>query len=57
MVKVRMLVSRTDAVRGSEIDVDAAEAERMVEAEQAEMVRGKSVERAVKKPKSEKAVK
>lgn len=57
MIKVKMLVSRTDAVRNSEIEVDADEAKRMVAAGQAEYVRSKKTERAIKTPKAEKAVK
>ena len=58
MVKVKLLVSRTGGQnRGDEIEVSADEAQRMIDAEQAVMVRTKKIERAVKKPVSEKAVK
>tara|TARA_R110002012_G_scaffold101777_4_gene241150 strand:- start:2743 stop:2919 length:177 start_codon:yes stop_codon:yes gene_type:complete len=58
MVKVTLLVSRTGGQnRGDEIEVSAEEAERMVDAEQCTLVRSEKVERAVKKAKSEKAVK
>ncbi len=57
MVKVKMLVSRTDANRGDTIDVSTDEAQRMVAAEQAVIVRTGKVERAVKSRKPEKAVK
>lgn len=59
-MKVKLLVSRggPDGIfnRGDEIDVSADEAQRMVEAEQAEIVRAAPVERAVKPAKAEKAV-
>lgn len=55
MVKVKMLVARTDAERGAEIEVSAVEAERMVDAGQCEIVREKRIETAVSKKKFEKA--
>lgn len=58
---VKLLVSRAtnDGAqnRGDEIDVSAEEAQALVEAGQAEMVRAAAVERAVSKNKAEKAVK
>lgn len=60
-MKVKLLVSRAGAGfvqnRGDEIDVPDAEAIRMIEAGQAEPVRTAAVERAVRAPRSEKAVK
>ena len=57
MPEVKMLVSRTDASRGETLTVDGAEAERMIAAGQAELVRGKKAERAVKPSRAEKALK
>jgi hypothetical protein len=57
MIKVKMLVSRTDATTGSVIEVSADEAKRMVDAGQCEIVRAAKVGRAVKSRKPEKAVK
>ena len=58
-MKVKLLVSRTGADgaqnRGDEIDVSPAEAKRMVDAGQCEIVRTAKAERAVPKPKAEKA--
>lgn len=60
-MKVKLLVSRATATgaenRGDVIEVDDAEAVRMIEAEQAEPVRSAGTEKAVAKPKAEKAVK
>ena len=60
-MKIRLLVSRAGAGfvqnRGDEIDVQDAEAIRMIEAGQAEPVRAPVVERAVRAPKAEKASK
>ena len=60
-MKVKLLVSRATATgaenRGDVIEVDDAEAVRMIEAEQAEPVRSAGTEKAVSKPKAEKAVK
>lgn len=59
-MKVRLLVSRAGPAgafsRGEIIDVDAAEAESIVAAGHAEFVREEAVERAVRKPRTEKAV-
>ena len=56
-MKIRLLVSRAGADfvqhRGEEIEVDTAEAARMIAAEQAEPVREEPVERAVKRGKAE----
>ena len=57
MVKVKMLVSRTDANIGETVDVSPEEAKRMVVAGQGEIVRAKKTERAVQQRKPEKAVK
>lgn len=58
-MKIRLLVSRAAATgsqnRGDEIDVGEAEAIRMIEQGQAEPVRGAEPERAVKRPKTERA--
>lgn len=58
-MKVRLLVSRAGVgfvqSPGDEIDVDAAEAVRMIERGQAEPVREAPPERAVPKQKAEKA--
>lgn len=61
-MQVRLLTSRATSSgaqnRGDVIDVDDAEAVRMIEAGQAEAVRSKPApEKAVKRSKSEKAVK
>ncbi len=59
-MKVRLLVSRAGPAgvfnRGDEIEVGDDEAMRMIAAEQAEPVRGAPPEMAVKKRRSEKAV-
>ena len=60
-MKVRLLVSRagpglTQTV-GEEVEVTTKEAERMIAAGQAELVRSKTPQRAVRKPKVEKAAK
>lgn len=59
-MKIRLLVSRAGAdgafAPGDEIDVDDAEAVRMIEAGQCEPVRAAAIERAVPRAKSEKAV-
>lgn len=63
MMKIRLLTSRVGAAgaqnRGDEIEVEAAEAARMIEAGQAEPVRAApaEVETAVRKPKGERAAK
>lgn len=57
MIKVKLLVSRTDANIGEVIEVSGAESQRMVAAGQCEIVRAAKVERAVKSRKAEKAVK
>lgn len=61
MMKVRLLVSRAGAgfsqSAGDEIDVDTAEAARMIEAGQAVPIRDQKVERATQKAAVEKAVK
>lgn len=60
-MKITLLVSRSGADgaqnRGETIDVEQAEAIRMIEAGQAEAVRDAPVETAVPKEKAEKAVK
>lgn len=60
-MKIRLLVSRGGAGfsqnAGEEIDVDADEAARMIEAGQAVPVRVQKVERATAKSATEKAVK
>ncbi len=61
-MQVKLLVSRATAsgseTRGDIVDVDNAEAIRMIEAGQAEAVRSsKAPEKAVKRSKSEKAAK
>ncbi len=59
MVKVKLLVARSGPAGafnvGSEIDVDAAEADRMVAAGQAELVRAVKKETATRKKKAERA--
>lgn len=59
MVKVKMLVSRTDGVApGDIIDVPAETAHRMIAAGQCEIVRGaRQPEKAVLRKRSEKAAK
>ena len=61
MPKVKLLVSRAgpDGVEnaGDEIDVGTDEAKRMVEAEQAELVRSAAKETATRKVNPEKATK
>lgn len=60
-MKVRLLVSRAGVGfsqnAGDEIDVDTAEAARMIEAGQAVPIRDQNVERATQKVAVEKAVK
>lgn len=60
-MKIKLLVSRATAAgsenRGDVIEVSDKEAIRMIEAGQAEAVRSVSPERAVKRPRSEKASK
>lgn len=60
-MKIRLLVSRAGPAgvenRGDEIEVADAEAIRMIEADQAEPLRDAPVERAVKRPRGEKAAK
>lgn len=60
-MKIKLLVSRATATgsenRGDVIDIDNAEAQRMIEAGQAEIVRSVKPEQAIMKPKSEKATK
>lgn len=60
-MKIRLLVSRSGPAgaqnRGDEIEVGDAEAIRMIEAGQAEPMREAPVERAVKRPRAEKAEK
>ena len=60
-MKVRLLVSRAGAgfsqSAGDKIDVDTAEAARMIEAGQAVPIRDQKVERATQKAAVEKAVK
>lgn len=60
-MKLKLLVSRATANgpenRGDVIDVSDAEAIRMIEAGQAEPVREVAPERAVHRPRAEKAVK
>jgi hypothetical protein len=62
MVKVKMLVSRAGPTLsqsvGEVVDVDAAEAKRMIDAGQAEMVReGPAPEKATRRAAPEKAAK
>lgn len=60
-MKIKLLVSRATATgaenRGDVIEAPDAEAIRMIEAGQAEPIREDSPERAVKKPKAERAAK
>lgn len=60
-MKVQLLIARATATgsenRGDVIEVTAAEAQRMVEAGQAEIVRSAPPEKAVRRPKAEKALK
>ena len=60
-MKIRLLVSRSGPAgaqnRGDEIEVGDAEAIRMIEAGQAEPTRETPVERAVRRPRAEKAAK
>lgn len=60
-MKIKLLVSRATATgsenRGDVIDIDSAEAQRMIDAGQAEIVRSAKPEHATTKPKSEKAIK
>lgn len=59
MVKVKLKVSRSGVDGafnvGDEIDVSADEAQRMVDAEQADLVRGPKKEKAAPKKKAERA--
>ena len=58
MPKIKLLVSRTGGQNtGDVIDVGAEEAQRMIDAGQAEFVRAKAAEKTVKGLKSEKAAK
>ena len=60
-MKIKLLVARSGVGftqnRGDEIDVGADEGARMLAAGQAELVRTEPTERAVRAPKTEKAVK
>ena len=60
-MKIKLLVARATATgaenRGDEIEVGDAEAIRMIEAGQAEPVRGAAPERAIKPAKAERAAK
>lgn len=60
-MKVKLLVARAGLQGaqnvGEEIDVSADEAKRMVDAGQAELVRVRAAEKAVKRRKAEKATK
>ena len=60
-MQIKLLVARASAAgsqaRGEIIEVSDAEAVRMIEAGQAEAVRGIKAERAVRKPKVERATK
>ena len=60
-MKIKLLCSRVGVDftqnRGDEIEVGAEEGQRMIEAGQAELLRETVVERAVKAPKAERAVK
>ena len=60
-MKVKLLIARATATgpenRGDVIEVSDAEAIRMIEAGQAEAVRSAPVEKAVRKPRTEKASK
>ena len=60
-MKVKLLVARATIAesqnRGDVIDVPADEAQRMVDAGQAELVRAAEPEKAVKRVKAEKAAK
>lgn len=60
-MKVKLLVSRSGAMgaqnAGEEVEVTTDEAARMIAAGQAEPVRSKSPEKAVKRRKAEKATK
>lgn len=61
MVKVKLLVPRTGPAGaqnvGDEIEVSAADADRMVDAGQCEIVRAAKPEKAISRRKAEKAVK
>ena len=58
MVKVKLLVSRSGGQnRGDTIEVSSAEATRMVEAGQADLVRAGKKERAISRAKPERAAK
>ena len=55
-MKIKMLCSRSDGlVYGQEVEIEDAEAIRMIEAGQAEPVRAVAVEKAVPRAKAEKA--
>lgn len=60
-MKIKLLTSRAGASgaqnRGDVIEVSTEEAQRMVAAGQAEMVRSAAPEKAVRRPKAEKAIK
>jgi len=60
-MKIKLLTARAGASgaqdRGDVIEVTPEEAQRMVEAGQAEMIRSATPEKAVRRPKSEKATK
>lgn len=60
-MKIKLLCSRVGVGfsqnRGDEIEVDADEGQRMIDAGQAELVRDTTVERAVKAAKAERAAK
>lgn len=60
-MKIKLLCSRVGVGfsqnRGDEIEVDAEEGQRMIDAGQAELVREAAVERAVKTTKAERAAK
>lgn len=60
-MKVKLLTARATATgsenRGDVLDVDADEGQRMIEAGQAELVRAAKPEKAVKRKKTEKAIK
>lgn len=60
-MKVELLVSRAGAEgaqnRGDMVEVDAQEGQRMIDAGQAKLVRGKTPEKAVQRSKPEKAAK
>lgn len=57
MVKVKLIVSRTDGSAGDIVEVNPEEAKRMVNVGQGVLVRSGIVEKAVKSKKFEKATK